>query len=157
MHFEYLRPIPWHPTFSWLRTSIDAADQINSFHLDYPERVCSTIFALEKVEVENVITNSQLRVIHRFIFSDQPFAGKWRDVDVTVGRHRPPVAEAVDGLMLKLESIHTIMDVKTLTEWYWNFETIHPFQDGNGRVGGVIVAAYSHSLHPDRGWLTVEQ
>ena len=31
-----------------------------------------------------------------------------------------------------------------LLDWYSDFETIHPFQDGNGRVGGVVVAVYSN-------------
>jgi len=76
---------------------------------------------------------------------------------VIVGLHRPPRAERVEKLMEELMSLYTISDLDTLVEWYKDFETIHPFQDGNGRVGGVMVAAYSHSLHPDQGWLTVEQ
>jgi Fic family protein len=34
-----------------------------------------------------------------------------------------------------------------LVWWYMLFETIHPFQDGNGRVGGIVVAIMSYSLY----------
>ena len=157
MYFGHLRKYPWEPTFSWLGTSAEAADQINSFHEDYPKYVEATKLALDGVEARSRILNSQLSAIHRSIFSDQPFTGKWREVNVVVGIHRPPSVKEIGRLMSELENLYVISYLDTLIEWYKDFETIHPFQDGNGRVGGVIVAAYSHSLYPDSGWLTVEQ
>jgi fido (protein-threonine AMPylation protein) len=31
--------------------------------------------------------------------------------------------------------------------WYQQFETIHPFIDGNGRVGGVVIAVLSFNVN----------
>lgn len=50
-----------------------------------------------------------------------------------------------------------IADIDILREWYIDFQTVHPFPDGNGRTGGIIVAAYSHQMHPLKGWLEPKQ
>ena len=34
-----------------------------------------------------------------------------------------------------------VQNVDSLVKWYTDFETIHPFLDGNGRVGGIVVTA----------------
>ena len=39
------------------------------------------------------------------------------------------------------------LDPDTLEKWYFDFETIHPYIDGNGRAGGVIIAGLSFHLN----------
>ena len=157
MYFEYLRKIPWKPTFVWVESSIEAAIRINTPHEDYPKYVEATNTALRDFKTSKAMSNRYLKLIHRHIFADKPFAGKWRGIDVRVGIHFPPRALAVPGLMNNLEQLYSITSVNDLLEWYKDFETIHPFQDGNGRVGGVVVAAYAQKLHPEKGWLAPNQ
>lgn len=157
--FGHLRAIPWDPSFEWVATAREAANQINSFHEDYPKYVDitkSTLLGVASLRIP-YIRNSTLLNVHGRIFSDQPLAGKWREVNVRVGSHFPPEKSRIANLMKNLEDAYLISDCKDLADWYTDFETIHPFQDGNGRVGGVIVAAYSHCMHPERGWYTPKQ
>ena len=163
-HFSYLRSTPWEPRFEWVATQYEAADYINRPHEDYPKRCWRTESCIE--DASRVLRDSNpmppqfhsisnLLYCHSRMFGDESFAGRYRDLNVTVGMHRPPNHEDVQALMLQLHvaykgHLETIAD---LIAWYTDFETIHPFQDGNGRVGGVIVAALSHQMEPEKGYL----
>lgn len=149
-HFADLRPTPWFPTFSWVSAPNVAADRINLPHEDYPlrvERTEKTIFwlreVIEKMKPPYVIQSSLLLDVHQRVFGDKSFAGQWRNVNPRVGPHRPPHFELVPKLMQQLEACHEIRTTQDLEDWYYDFETIHPFQDGNGRVGGIVVATFS--------------
>jgi fido (protein-threonine AMPylation protein) len=157
MIFSELREIPWEPKFKWVKTSKEAADLINLFHEDYPQYVEDTWEILEKWTPQVILSNTQLLGIHRSIFYDKHFAGKFRKVNVRIGQHHPPSLEDIQGYMDRMASHYKITDIPTLIEWYKDFETIHPFQDGNGRVGGVVVAAYSHKFNSQNGWLSPMQ
>lgn len=160
MKFRRLRETEWHPTFEWVKTSLKCADKINSYHEDYPKYVGATNTILQEFLPSGqyvTIPNRTLLYIHKSIFIDKPFAGRWRNIDVRVGLHRPPQFLDIAELMDELYDTYTIVNIEKLIEWYADFETIHPFQDGNGRVGGVIVAVYSHALRPTLGWLAPNQ
>jgi len=157
MKFAYLRVTPWNPTFDWVKTSLECADRINIYHEDYPKYIGVTDSVLRNTTSAGKIFNRHLLLIHRTIFSDKLFAGKLREIGVVVGYHKPPKFELVSDLMEKLQDDYYIEGTEELIEWYKDFETIHPFQDGNGRVGGVVVASYAHSLYPEKGWLAPNQ
>ena len=151
MIFSHLRTTEWHPSFVWLNTIEEAANQINIWHEDYPQRVAATTSVLDsllgRLPRINLFRTSLLIDIHKTIFPDLAFE-QFRAIDVRVGSHRPVKASLVSSMMIELEEYYAkqILDLDVLKEWYKDFETIHPFRDGNGRTSGVIVAVGSHKL-----------
>ncbi len=87
-------------------------------------------------------------------------AGKLRDCDVFIGGHRKVfISEQLlkDSVNHTCESIFTSTESKTATffdgkekyikDCHIQFEHIHPFEDGNGRVGRIIYNAHRLKLN----------
>jgi len=97
--------------------------------------------------------------MHRALMAQQSHhvPGRWRDQQVWVGgsaRHPgdadyvPPVAAEVPGLMRDLVTFMDRDDLPPLAHAalaHAQFETIHPFTDGNGRTGRALL--HSVLLH----------
>jgi fido (protein-threonine AMPylation protein) len=79
-----------------------------------------------------------------------PDAGTWRRGDVRVlgSPHVPPAAEHVRGQLMEWELEYrerrlTGEDPLALGAWMHHaFEAVHPFSDGNGRVGRLLLALH---------------
>jgi len=162
--FASLRTTPWEPSFDWQSRRVGAALQINKWHENGKEHYEQTDSAIQYLEVVGewtglAITESIIKRTHTEIFPGEKWTGKWRDIRVRVGTHVPPAPEEIELHMENLERhiLNYCRTIEDLTDWYYAFETIHPFQDGNGRVGGAIVAAYSHLIEPDKGYLAPNQ
>jgi hypothetical protein len=61
---------------------------------------------------------------------------RWRDVQVYVGDSIPPPPQE---LWDRMERWHDALPRMTPEEAYTEFERIHPFRDGNGRVGKIVL------------------
>lgn len=66
--------------------------------------------------------------------------------DITSARFVPPPADRLDGLLADLENYLNLDDTISETPLlvrlalaHYQFETIHPFRDANGRVGRLLV------------------
>lgn len=161
--FDHYRTTPWEPSFTEMKTAEECAHHINRWHEDYPLRVEATLHVLTSqwrgIAVVPVVTRKLLKRIHGQVFAGTDHGGTFRSVNVQVGRHSPPRFEAVEDLMKILETYYEIGSIEDAIAWYTDFETIHPFQDGDGRVGGIIVAAFSHKFSEGEngGWLAPNQ
>ena len=105
---------------------------------------------------EDVSTENVLKMHHALLFSSEPhIAGVFRQAPVWIGgnsphtaRFVPPRYEAVPEAMEDLVAFMRRDDVPVLAQVavsHAQFETIHPFPDGNGRTGRAIVSALLRS------------
>jgi len=74
---------------------------------------------------------------------DQGQSGEFRRIQVWVGGHKPPPPERVEELMAALLDwwngpARELSPVISSAVLHYRFEEIHPFGDGNGRVGRLL-------------------
>ena len=160
--FDTYRQYPFVPTFEWLSTPEKAADKINSYHEDYPRYVDITTEAVQILMVDAIPNDTRLQWLHNVIF-DSSKPSNFRCLNVSVGepnkRNIAPHYELIPKLMSELYTHYSQKELTldVLKDWYTDFETVHPFVDGNGRVGGIYVALISHHLYPEKGYWTACQ
>jgi Fic family protein len=101
---------------------------------------------VEKHAAKKHLRHEDLFELHRILAGevmDQGEAGRYRTIAVRVGRHFPPAAADVSGLMFELlEWWNTqtvgLSPVLSSAILHYRFEDIHPFADGNGRTGRAL-------------------
>ena len=104
----------------------------------------SKIF-LEMLKKKEKITNQLLLRWHHEIFKDAKpdISGKYRDYLVRVGDYRAPDWQDVKKLMLQIikfiSNSEKINPIELASIVHYRFEKVHPFGDGNGRIGRLIM------------------
>ncbi len=87
--------------------------------------------------------------LHRILLTDvrgeNKDPGKFRRLPVSVGENYipPPPGRFEPALYAMEEFIHSTKDIHPLIQAFlvhYQFEAIHPFQDGNGRIGRILLA-----------------
>jgi cell filamentation protein len=106
------------------------------------------LFVFE-LDSETEISTQLLLEIHRIAFSElYDWAGTWRTTTVTVGQLTPPEPSKVLQLMyqfihnlnFKIRNAETLQDhIGCLTFAHYEFISIHPFNNGNGRTGRILM------------------
>jgi cell filamentation protein, protein adenylyltransferase len=101
---------------------------------------------IEKNVKKARLTHEDLLKLHRVIAADvmdQGMAGRYRAIGVRVGRFVPPPPTEVSGLIFELlewwnkeSSKHSSVISSAII--HHRFESIHPFADGNGRMGRTL-------------------
>ncbi|WP_135304684.1 Fic family protein [Haloarcula amylovorans] len=114
-------------------------------------------YGLDRVEKGDQITLSLIKELHSMLLedvrNDGDVVGDFRDHMVHLTSPRPgkrpfvpPMPDGLTGLMQSLESYlqmggqyHPLIDAAII---HYYFETVHPFSDGNGRLGRLLIILY---------------
>jgi len=101
------------------------------------------------LDSETKISTQLILEIHRIAFSElYAWAGSWRTTTVAVGSLTPPepnkvlqlMYQFVDNLNFKFENVINKEDqIDCLVYAHYEFIRIHPFNNGNGRTGRILM------------------
>lgn len=121
-------------------------DQINEFEAEGITRAELFVFELDSDEP---LSTWLILAIHKLAFGHlYDWAGKWRITQVTVGQLEPPppnqvlqlMYQFIDNLNFKLSGAITGQDhLDCLAFAHHEFIRIHPFNNGNGRMGRILM------------------
>ena len=96
---------------------------------------------------EKDIDKEMILLLHQMLIGgiDDSIAGRFRKQGefVRVGTHIAPAPEHVErmieSLLAEHKSDHEIYFIDKIARFHLEFETIHPFNDGNGRIGRALL------------------
>ncbi|MEB3211904.1 MAG: Fic family protein [Leptolyngbyaceae bacterium] len=121
---------------------------------NYIEATEQAIKQLKKLPVCSRLLTSAHKTLMRGVRGEGKAPGEFRKVQNWIGGrspaeavHVPPIASEVPGLMSDLElflnnsEIH-VPHLLRIAIGHYQFETIHPFLDGNGRTGRLLIVLY---------------
>ncbi len=128
------------------------AGEVNNF-------VRATQHALERLAEGDLIASPLMRDAHRILMQgvrgDRERPGEFRDaqnfigssLDIHSARFVPPPPLQLGALMADLErylhdELPAMPDLVRAAIAHYQFETIHPFLDGNGRIGRLMIPLY---------------
>lgn len=121
---------------------------------NYVEAINTAIEELKNLPVSNRLILMLHKILMQGVRGDKKTPGEYRQSQNWIGGSSindavfmPPHHENIAGLMHDVELfIHNdqipVPDLLKAAIIHYQFETIHPFLDGNGRIGRLLIALY---------------
>ena len=101
------------------------------------------LLAQRFAHVKTRITEYEVKRLHyRMLIDRQDVSGEYRNYNLMIHGHRPTSYEKVPYKMLQLCDARPSEDrhpIESIAFFHLRLEKIHPFGDGNGRVGRIIM------------------
>jgi len=111
-------------------------------------------------KADKKISNYKIRQLHNVLLQSTPHKGtlgKYRDVDAWIGENENTPIENALYVAAHPKQVKTYMDnlleyfndynespIVKAAVFHYYFEAIHPFEDGNGRIGRMLIPALLH-------------
>ena len=99
--------------------------------------------------IEKPLSNDIIKEFHRILktgtsdaMKDWFSVGDWKKLPNEVGGSKTTLPQNIDVEMISLNQSYnskTKIVFEDIVSYHYHFEKIHPFQDGNGRVGRLIM------------------
>jgi cell filamentation protein len=136
----------WTPSPDENKLGLTEKNLLNEYEA---KGIASAELFVFELDSDTLFSTQLLLEIHSIAFSElYDWAGKWRTTQVVVGQLTPPnptqvlqlMYQFIDNLNYKIINATTLEEhIETLTFAHYEFIRIHPFNNGNGRTGRIVM------------------
>lgn len=130
-----------------LKEGITIAEKPIKEHLEVIGHKDAFEYIIELTDRKTTLSERVIKEIHSLILmNDRENKGVYRKVPVIImgSEHKPPQPYMISKLMEELISDYNntlchLNIIEAISEFHLRFESIHPFIDGNGRTGRLLL------------------